>query len=144
MIRFQIFKIVDRQLLWHSLSFIHWLRSTIILTFSVIYPLTLIDDYSDIQCHFSIDFDCQCHQSSMLSMIIDNRFRSLSFVSVVSVVIVFNNCRRSSMSSMIDRCRSSMSSMIIVNCQYRQWLSSIINVVNDCYFNKLVGMCRVC
>jgi len=76
-------------------------RWTITMAFIVVYPLTSIDDYSDIQCHLSIDFDRQCHRSSMLSMIVDNLFRSLSFVSVVSVVNVIDDRRRSSMSSMI-------------------------------------------
>jgi hypothetical protein len=78
------------------------------MAFIVVYPLTSIDDYSDIQCHLSIQFDRQCHRSSMLSMIVDNRFRSLSFVTVG----VFQ-CRRWSIVS--DRRRSSMSSMIPVS-----------------------------
>ena len=119
-------------------------RSTITLTFIVVYPLTSIDDYSDIQCHLSIDFDRQCHRSSMLSMIVDNFFRSLLFVSVVSVINVIDDCRRSSMSSMIP-----VSFHVVCSCTQqgqgdfldvwiRKWCLTIFQIFSN-YWNQQAG-----
>jgi hypothetical protein len=79
-----------------------------------------VNVYSDIQFLQSIDFDCQCRQSSstivfarchslilsMLSMIVLHRYdSSVSSMIIVVVLIVI---------VVVDRCRSSMSSIVTV------------------------------
>ena len=134
MIRFQIFKIVDGRLLWHSLSFIHWLQSMITLTFSVIYPLTLIVNVvNDRRQPFSFVVVCQCRKcrqcyqwsSSIVNVANDRHWLSMSLMNVVVVLIVhsvsFVHWLWLSMSSIVnvDRYGSTMITVCVFRC--RRW-----------------------
>jgi len=92
-------------------------RSTITLTFIVVYPLTSIDDYSDIQCHLSIDFDRRLLWHSV-------SFFHWLWLSMSSIVNVVNDHRQPFSFVVVRQCRK----LLWHSLSFIHWLRSTITL----------------